>query len=202
MKRRGKVIYFGEELEDCNVEVHDDTILVDGRPLIPMYSTLDFEEESEFVLDDKTQKAVEESLELLDPQLLFEDNAERVASYLKKRGFTVRKEDFYGDVLLETDEGWGVAVLFNEEARIKMSKPQEEAPEELADTLKELCADGLVIVDEGILTMIPAEEAEEILEALEGIYSSKEDFPTKIKKIQDLIGIPEKSARKLLMQHT
>lgn len=193
------MIYFGEELEECNVEIHDDTILIDGRPLVPQYSTLDVEEESEFRLDDKAQKAVKASLELLDPALPFEENAERVASYLKEKGFTVRKEDL-GDVLLETDEGWGVVVLFNEEPRINRERTREEPPE-LAEKVKELCTNGLVIVDEGIITLVTAEEAEELLESLEGIYTSAEDFPTRIRKIQDLLGIPEKSARKLLMQH-
>lgn len=200
MKRPGKVIYFGEELDDFDVEIQKDTILIDGRPLIPGYA-LNLDEESEFALDEKTQKIVEKSLHLLDPHCSFEDNAERVAAYLSTKGLTVRRDEFYGDVLLETGEGYGVAVLFNEEARIKMSTTGEIG-EDLADHLEELGEDGLVIVDKGFISLIPKEEAAAIEEKLKRIYASKEDIPTKIREIQDLLGIPEESARTLLQQHS
>lgn len=196
------MIYFGEELEDFTVEVLNDTILIDGRPLIPPYSALDTEEESEFHLDDATQKAVEESLELLDPSLPFEDNAKRVAAYLKEKGVTVRKGEYYGDIYVETDEGWGVTVLFNEQARIKMSTPTGEPVKESVSDLKALLSEGLVIVDKGVLSLVPAQEAEEILQKLEEIYISGESVSEKVKQIQELLEIPEDSAKKLLMQHT
>lgn len=197
------MIYFGEELDDFTVEVLNDTILIDGRPLIPPYTTLDIEEESEFHLDDATQKAVEESLELLDPSLPFEDNAKRVASYLKEKGVTVRKGEYYGDIYVETDEGWGITVLFNEQARIKMSTPSGEPGSRVpVSDLKALLSEGLVIVDKGFLSLVPAQEAEEILQKLKKIYTSGESISQKVKQIQELLGIPEESAKKLLMQHT
>lgn len=195
------MIYFGEELEDFTVEVLNDTILIDGRPLIPPCSALDTEEESEFHLDDATQKAVEESLELLDPSLPFEDNAKRVAAYLKEKGVTVRKGEYYGDIYVETDEGWGMTVLFNEQARIKMSTPTGEPVKESVSDLKALLSEGLVIVDKGVLSLVPAQEAEEILQKLEEIYISGESVSEKVKQIQELLEIPEDSAKKLLMQH-
>ncbi len=195
------MIYFGEELEDFTVEVLNDTILIDGRPLIPPYSALDTEEESEFHLDETTQKAVEESLELLDPSLPFEDNAKRVATYLKEKGVTVRKGEYYGDIYVETDEGWGMTVLFNEQARIKMSTPTGEPVKESVSDLKALLSEGLVIVDKGVLSLVPAQEAEEILQKLEEIYISGESVSEKVKQIQELLEIPEDSAKKLLMQH-
>lgn len=42
---------------------------------------------------------------------------------------------------------------------------------------------------------------EEILKRLEEICHAENDLPTKTKKIQDLLEIPEKSAKKLLMSH-
>lgn len=203
MKKRGRVIYFGKEMDDYEVEVREGAILINGQPLVPSYSTLDLGEESEFMLDDKTQNILEESLKILDPALPFEDNAERVATYLKERGLTVRRGEFYGDVLLETSEGWGVVVLFNEEARIEKSKLafEELEPGKPPSNLEELFKEGLVIVDKGLVSLIPEEEAEEIMKRLEKVYASKEDSPTKIRKIQEILGIPEESARNLLMQH-
>jgi hypothetical protein len=201
MNPRCTLIYFGEEIHDFNVEVRGDTILINGRPLIPPYSALTVEEESPFSLDIKTQKTIEKSLELLNPTLSFDENAERVAAFLQEKGLTVRRGEFYGDVLLETDEGWGVTVLFNEEARIKKSKPFKGVQREPPPTLTEILEEGLVIVDKGVMSLIPEKEAERILENLKEIYASPEDLPVKIKKVENLLGIQKESARKLLMQH-
>jgi len=204
MKKRGKIIYFGEELDDFKVEIREDTILINGRPLIP-YSTLGSDEKSEYTLDDKTQKIVRESLDLVDPRSSFEENAEKVTNYLREKGLSVKRGKFYGDVLLETGEGWGVVVFFNEEARIQIGKSLKEGEPgksgKIPSGLEEIFKEGLVIVDEGFLSFFPGKEAEEIVEELEKIYVSQEDSPTKIKKIQELLKIPEESARKLLMQH-
>lgn len=198
MRSRGKLIYFGEEMEEVEVEISNDTIMVNGRPLIPSYSAPHLEEESEFKLDDETQKVIREALEHTDSHLSFEDNAQRVIDYLKEKGINVRREDGYGDVLVETDEGWGEIVLFNEEARIKTETQTEEMGHEVEGLLQE----GLVIVDEGFVSFIPEKEAEEIEKKLKEVYASKEKFSSKIRKIRDILGIPEESARKLLAHHT
>lgn len=188
------MIYFGEEIDGSRIKIHEGTLLINGRPLFPYSTPVD--EESAFTLDLKTQALIVESLKLLDPAAPFEDNAERVAIYLKERGLTIQRGE-YGDVFLDTGKGWGVCVLFNEEARIAVSTAEEGAEEiECTEILE-----GLTIVDEGGVLLIPAEEAEEILNRLEEIYHSADDHPTKIKKIQNLLEIPEKSAKKLLIQH-
>ncbi len=187
---QGTVIYFGEEMKG-SVTMRGDVVLVDGRPLISYSAPVS--EDSEFRLDEETQKAVEESLHLLDPRLPFEDNAKRVETYLKERGLTVRRAEFYGDVLLETEEGWGVVVLFNEEARM------ETAPELPPPPIVEV--EGLVVVDKGFISLFPREAAETLLKNLEDIYASKEDDSEKIRKIRNLLKIPEESARKLLFTH-
>ncbi len=192
MKKQGIVIYFGEEINGSRVKVHEGALLIDGRPLIPYSTPVD--EESEFALDLKTKTLMEESLKLLDPAASFEDNAERVATYLEEKGLTVKRGE-YKDVFLDTGKGWGVCVLFNEEARIAVSAADKEEYE------RENTLEGLTIVDEGGLLMIPEKEAEEILKQLEEIYHAEDDLPTKIKKIQNLLEIPEKSAKKLLMSH-
>jgi hypothetical protein len=188
MKKR-KVIYFGEELEGCTLEVTKGGVLLDGRPLVA-----DTCEESDFNLDDATQTLVEESLQLVDMSLPFEDNAQKVANYLSEKGCTVKRAEFYGDVLLETDEGWGLVVLFNEEARITEVPPGSYQKESLGE--------GLVIVDKGAIVLIPKDEAAHIEDILKTIYASEEDFSTKIRKIQDLLGIAGESAEKLLKQHS
>jgi hypothetical protein len=202
MKKSGTIIYFGEEMDSSKVKIQNDTALINGHPLTPSYSAVDIDEESEFTLDQKTQKIVEDSLKLLDPAEPFEKNADRVMTYLKEHGLSVRKGEFYNDIYLDTDEGWGVIVLFNEEARIKKEQliPAESIPEKHFN-LKELFESGLIVVDKGVLSLIPAEEAEKILIALNEVYNSQDDLPTKIKQIQDILEIPEESARKLLMQH-
>ncbi|MGD2249081.1 MAG: hypothetical protein PVF58_11805 [Candidatus Methanofastidiosia archaeon] len=201
MKKSGTIIYFGEEMDSSHVKIQNDTVLINGHPLIPSYSIADMEEESEFTLDQKTQKIIKDSLQLLNPHEPFEKNAERVMTYLKEKGLSVRKGEYYNDIYLDTDEGWGVIVLFNEEARIKKEPiPPESFPEKHFN-LKELFESGLVIVDKGVLSLIPAEQAAKILKDLQKIYNSQNNIPTKIKKIQNILEIPEESARKLLLQH-
>lgn len=187
---RGTVIYFGEEMKG-SVTMRGDVVLVDGRPLISYSAPVS--EDVEFRLDEKTQKVMEESLHLFDPRLPFEDNARRVETYLKEKGLTVRRAEFYGDVLLETEEGWGCVVLFNEEARM------ETAPELGPPPTLEM--EGLVVVDKGFISLFPLKEAETLLKNLEDIYASKEDDSRKIRRIRNLLKIPEESARKLLMHH-
>jgi hypothetical protein len=192
MKKRGIVIYFGEEIDSSRIKIHEGDLLINGRPLIPYSTPVD--EELEFALDLKTKSLIKESLKLLDPAAPFKDNAERVVTYLEEKGLTVQRGAL-GDVLLDTGEGWGVCVLFNEEARIAVNTAEEEVE------IESPRLEGLTIVDEGGLLLIPGEEADEILKRLEEIYHSENDLPTKIKKIQDLLEIPEKSAKKLLMSH-
>ena len=190
MKRRGRLIYFGEDIQNPYVKVHDNTPFINGHPLFPPYST-----DETFCHPENIQKSVEESLALLDPRRTFEENAQRVAAYLEENGLNVRREDTYGDVLVETDEGYGVVVLFNEKARINTGagRSQPETPDNIEDLLR-----GFIIVDKGFFLAIPEEEAAEIEKKLDTIYASQDPLAVKVKKIQSLLGIPEESARNLL----
>ena len=74
-----------------------------------------------FRLDKATEAIVKEGLALIEqfPSRPFEERAQMLTKFLEERGVNVERDKTFGDVLAASSEGWGVVVLFNEEARIK-----------------------------------------------------------------------------------
>lgn len=73
----------------------------------------------EFKLDRKTQALIDEGLSFVDAQSPrdFEEKARLLVAFLRGKGLRVERDETFGDVLYTTPEGWGVTVLFNEQAR-------------------------------------------------------------------------------------
>ncbi len=74
-----------------------------------------------FRLDKATEAVVKEGLALIEqvPSRPFEERAQMLTKFLEERGVNVERDKTFGDVLVASSKGWGVVVLFNEEARIK-----------------------------------------------------------------------------------
>ena len=74
-----------------------------------------------FKLNKATEAIVNEGLELIGqfPSRPFKERARMLTKFLEERGVNVERDKTFGDVLVTSSKGWGVVVLFNEEARIK-----------------------------------------------------------------------------------
>jgi len=72
-----------------------------------------------FELDKKIQKVIDEGLRYIEKytNLSFEERANILVQYLRKKGLHVERDKTFGDVIYTTPEGWGVTILFNEQAR-------------------------------------------------------------------------------------
>jgi len=73
----------------------------------------------EFKLDEKIQEIINEGLRYIEeyPDLPFENKAKILVQYLKEKGLHVERDRTFGDVIYTTPDGWGVTILFNEQAR-------------------------------------------------------------------------------------
>ncbi|KON30337.1 hypothetical protein AC480_01370 [miscellaneous Crenarchaeota group archaeon SMTZ1-55] len=74
-----------------------------------------------FKLSKETEAIVKEGLEYIGqfPNRPFEERARMLTKFLEERGVNVERDKRFGDVLVTSSNGWGVVMLFNEEARIK-----------------------------------------------------------------------------------
>lgn len=73
----------------------------------------------EFKLDEKIQEIINEGLRYIEKyaDLPFENKADLLVKYLQEKGVHVERDRTFGDVIYTTPDGWGVTILFNEQAR-------------------------------------------------------------------------------------
>lgn len=169
----------------------------------------------DFELDDVTKKALDEGLSLVGSIEGFEEKAEKLTEYLKGKGIRAYREENYGDVMIDTGEGWGIVGLFNEDARIKLAREAEAlvaASERripfddatlFSDSVRTSLDRGdLVVLDSGIMTVMPSDEARRTLSTLRDIAKSDEPPEKKIEGIISILSIPRESAKKLMEELT
>ena len=134
----------------------------------------------EFELDEKTERIMKEGLSLVEPLDSFEEKSIKLVGFLKEKGVQAHRDETYGDVMINTGKGWGVVALFNEEARVKQIResgerikpserryPYDDAVQFSADLRAALDRGDVVAIEQGSLTVIPEEEAEEFLRSID-----------------------------------
>lgn len=167
--------------------------------------------ELEFELDERTQKALEEGLSLVRSLESFEEKAVKLMEFLKGKGVQAYRDETYGDVMIDTGKGWGVVALFNEEARIELIResgdcepalerryPYDDAAQFSAHLRAALDKGDLVVLDAGIMSIIPEDEAKQLLLTMKNIAKSDSPQDKKVKEVSSVLGIPLKSAEKVL----
>lgn len=165
----------------------------------------------EFKLDKRTKKALEEGLSLVSSLERFAEKAVKLMEFLKEKQVQAYRDETYGDVMIDTGEGWGVVALFNEEARIKLIKesrdcgealeqryPYDDATEFSAHLRTALHKGDLVVLDAGIMSIIPRDEAKQLLLTMKNIAKSDSPHDKKVKRVSSVLSIPLKSAEKVL----
>lgn len=134
----------------------------------------------EFELDEKTEKIMKEGLSMVESLDSFEEKSIKLLRFLKEKGVQAHRDETYGDVMINTGNGWGVVALFNEEARVKHIResgehikpserryPYDDAVQFSADLRAALDRGDVVFIDSGMLTVTPQEDAEEFLRSID-----------------------------------
>jgi hypothetical protein len=163
----------------------------------------------DFELDEITKKALDEGLSRVREIERYEEKADELTSFLKGKGVNTYKDENYGDVMIDTGKGWGVMVLFNEEARIALAReaeglvterriPYDDAAQFSSSLRAALDGGDLVILDEGTMTVKSSDEAKRTRLALKEVSGSDALKDNKVNEIVSILGITGVSAKKLL----
>jgi len=219
---KGYVLWDGEVLTPpFAIRRVADKVLLNEKPIFPFpelpeeVEELLFEKidaDVTFVVEDKTQDAVNEAVEVAkgyDPFLSFDDQAHKMMKYLDDKDIKAVRTPEYGDLIVPVTDEWGLIVAPNIRARVRIGKEAEAfvterpLPYEIAARFAEffmgvLETGGMLTLDKGIFSITPPEAAEGELANVKEIGESKGSDKTKIEKMTTFMGLPKSSGKKML----
>jgi hypothetical protein len=209
----GLVIYHGEVLEPPFViRAESGTVYLEGQQsgnsrdvlLYPFPQTKPgpgVSLEEGFELPPEVRKAVDDALldVTLYPGFGFDEKAKELERLLRAKGIHVERSDFYGDVLVPADGGWGIVALLNEEKRIEIAREGiEQHPVErtlpfdtatrVAEFIERLLKGrGVIILDVGVLIIIP--RPDQLFEPVARINAQDVPEEQKVEEVTKGVGV-------------